>query len=123
MFGTWQPAAAGREALRNFPDNRKIDPTVPETCSTGAKIGATVGNKTLRVTETDRSGNGYPYSGGQVGNGREEDDRSANNGESGIDTGRMHGTGLAVESWFPDTLRAKGDFGVDASTPMTGVND
>ena len=40
-----------------------------------------------------------------------------------IGTGRTHGTGLAVQSWFSDTLRKEGDFGVDASTPMTGVND
>ena len=28
-----------------------------------------------------------------------------------------------MESWFPDTLREEGDFGVDAFMPMTGVND
>ena len=38
-------------------------------------------------------------------------------------TERTHGTGLAMESWFPENLRAKRDFGVDASTPRPGIND
>ena len=49
--------------------------------------------------------------------------RSMDPGDSGIGTGRTHGTGLAMKSWFSDTLRKEGGFGVDASTSMTGVND
>ena len=67
------PAVTGREGLRIFPDNRETDLTVPGTCSTKAEVGATLGNRTPRVTETDRSGNEYPCSGGQVGNRYEEE--------------------------------------------------
>ena len=35
-------------------------------------------------------------------------------GDLGIDTGKTHGTRLAMDSWFLHTLRAKGDIGVDA---------
>ena len=38
--------------------------------------------------------------------------------DSGIGTGRTH-----VKSLVLDSMHAKGNFGVDASTPRTGVND
>ena len=85
---------------------QETDPSVLGTCSTGTKIGATVGNKKGKWRSDLRNNS-----------------RSTDTGDSGIGAARTHGTGLATESWFPDTLRAKGDFGVDASTLMTGVNN
>ena len=103
---TWQSADVGREEVCNDPDNRETDPTV-------------LGNKTPRaglVTSTH-------VVGAEWGTGRRKSGRSADTRDSESGTGRTHITGLEMESWFPDNLRAKGDFSVDASTPRTGVND
>ena len=57
-----------------------------------------------------------------MGTGRRKSGQSADTRDSGIGTGRTYITRLDM-SWFPDSLRAKGDFSVDASTPRTRVNN
>ena len=57
---------------------------------------------------------GTHVTGTKLGMNMRRSGRSVDNGDSGIGTVRTHGTRLAMQSWFPDTLLVKGDIGVDA---------